>query len=83
MMRGGLQAQPMHGDGIVATALAARFAFGFQYRLRHFLDEQWNAIGALIMFCLVLCSSALLPVTRSMIAAISRSPRRLRLSAVT
>ena len=42
-----LAGTPMHGDGIVATALASRFAFGFQYCLRHFLDEQWNAIGAL------------------------------------
>ena len=36
-----------------------------------------------IMSCLSLSGSGLLPVTRSIIAAISRSPRRLRLSAVT
>jgi hypothetical protein len=28
-------------------ALSSTFAFGFQYRLRHFLDEQRNAIGTL------------------------------------
>ena len=36
-----------------------------------------------IMSCLMLSGSGLLPVTRSIMAAISRSPSRLRVSAVT
>ena len=36
------------GDGITATARSATpFAFGFQDCLRHFLDKQWYAVGAL------------------------------------
>ena len=66
--------------------MVARFAFAlrFQHRLCHFLDEQRNAVGALddvLPECLP--DSSLLPVTRSIMAAISRSPSRLSVRAVT
>ena len=49
-------------------ALRFALALGLQHRLGHFLDEQRNAIGALNDVLLILSGSALLPVTRSIIA---------------
>jgi hypothetical protein len=78
-----LAGTPMHGDGIVATALAAASPSASNTAFVISSTNSGMPSVRLIMSCLVLSSSALLPVTRSMIAAISRSPRRLRLSAVT
>ena len=68
------------GGGLPRFALALRL----QHRLRHFLHEQRNAVGALDnVRCQMLAGSGLLPVTRSIMAAISRSPSRLRVKLVT
>ena len=67
-----------------AVCRSFAFAFRLQHRLRHFLDEQRNAVCALDnVLSNTLRAVASLPATPSIIAAISRSPSRLRVSAVT
>ncbi len=72
----------MDGDGIVATALSA--ARSPPASKTAFVISSTNSgmpSVRSIMSCLTVANSGLLPVTRSIIAAISRSPSRLRLSA--
>src|SRR5262249_10948999 len=65
------------------SASSVTYGFRFQHRLGHFLHEQGTPSVRSMMSCLMVSGSALLPVTRSIIAMISRSPRRLRVRAVT
>ena len=66
------------------SARRLAFAFGLQHRLGHFLHEQRNAISALNdVLPDILPEAACCPMTRSIMAATSRSPSRLRVSAVT
>src|SRR6516162_7260847 len=62
--------------------LGRALAFRFQYRLRHLLNKQRNAVGALDDF-LPNAGRSLLPATRSIIASTSRRLSRLRVRAVT
>ena len=72
----------MDGDGIVATALSA--ARSPPASRPAFVTSSTNSgmpSVRSIMSCLTVANGGLLPVTRSILAAISRSPSRLRLSA--
>ena len=63
--------------------LGCPFADGFQHRLRYLLDKQSESVSALDNVLSDARGQHLFPVTPSMMVAISRSPSRFSVSAVT